>query len=621
VRSARCRQSIVHLGGSALAVFELAAIAGLLLASAYVWSPGLRGFLVWLAPAGLVFPVLFFLNPSTKLILAPPSVELGTGHGAGDVPIVMVVFDEFPIFALVGADGTIDATLFPSFARLAREGTWFRNATSTATVTPSAVGTILTGRLLGGENALANPTTRTNNLFSLLGAAYDLDVTESYVPFCPPGLCGEARSASRRTRQRHMLADAGIVLLHVWAPAGLARRLPDLAYPALLLGAADAAAAEPAGLRADGHWTRAPVERAATLERFIGSITPRARPALHYLHVLVPHVPYVYEPSGGICAGWARTARAEWWYGNGEAHVMQQRLLLQVGWVDRIVGRLIDRLERMGLYEQALLVLVADHGISFRPEEQRRALTEGNACDVLGVPLFIKRPHERAGGVSDRNVELIDVLPTIADVVGIEIPWRVDGGSAFAPAGERARKTVVGPSWPTEKRLGWTAGRLQFPSRFGIQCLMTDRPNPPVAWGTGPRRPFRVGPHGDLVGHVIRGDEIAGPPDAEVVWAAAEASASFAAGPGEVPCLVEGELIAADGSEGIDLAIAINGTIEAVGKTQRRAKASPIASAPFSIPVPAHAFHEGGNDVRVFVPRRNGGSIQLLSTRTNQARR
>jgi hypothetical protein len=84
---------------------------------------------------------------------------------------------------------------------------------------------------------------------------------------------------------------------------------------------------------------------------------------------------------------------------------------------------------------------------------------------------------------------------------------------------------------------------------------------------------------------------------------------------------VEGELIAEDGSEGIDLAIAINGTIEAVGKTQRRAKASPIASAPFSIPVPAHAFHEGGNDVRVFVPRQNGGSIQLLSTRTNQARR
>jgi hypothetical protein len=124
-----------------------------------------------------------------------------------------------------------------------------------------------------------------------------------------------------------------------------------------------------------------------------------------------------------------------------------------------------------------------------------------------------------------------------------------------------------------------------------------------------------------LIGHVIRGDEIAPPANLRVVWTGMDPSAPLASPAGEVPCFVEGRLIVEDGAaEGIDLAIAINGTIEAMGKTRLRAKpatASRIASAAFSVPVPVGAFRPGPNDVRVFVPRRDGGTIRLLPTRAD----
>jgi hypothetical protein len=593
-----------NLGGSATATLELAALAGVVLAAGFVWSPGLRAFLGWLAPAGLVFPVLFLLHPSTRLILSPPVPEIGAAGDAHDVPIVMVVFDEFPTFALVGEDGDIDATLFPNFARLARDGTWFRNATTVATVTPAAVAGILTGTA-AGPSPLGNAAAKSRNLFTLLGGAYDMDVREAYVPFCPGALCGRRSEAPRSERQRSMLSDAGLVLLHVLAPAPWAARLPDLAYATLLLRRA-----EPADHPVGAHWSHRPAERAAAIDDFIAAIGPSPKPVLHYLHVLVPHVPYVYEPSGRTCAEWRRAPDAAWWYGKGDPLVLQQRLLMQVAWVDAMVGRLLARLEDTGLYERALLVLVADHGISFRPGDQRRALTETNACDVLGVPLFVKAPHQARGGVSDRNVEVIDILPTIASLVGIAIPWPVDGQPAMADGPERAMKTVVGPSWPTEKVLGWSDGRITFPDRFGVECLTERRPNPEVAWGNDARRIFRVGAYGDLVGHVVSAAEIGDPAGIQVSFTGTDPSAPLPGEPNEVPCVIEGEVTAAHGTaERIDLVVAINGTIEAAGSSRLQG-----GRATFSIPVPAAAFRPGPNDVRVLVPQRSGAIVRFLPT-------
>ena len=84
----------------------------------------------------------------------------------------------------------------------------------------------------------------------------------------------------------------------------------------------------------------------------------------------------------------------------------------------------------MGLYDRALVIVVADHGLSFWPNEPVRVAEEKNWADILAVPL-VKVPHQRMSVVSDRNVEIIDVLPTIADILGAELPWVIDGRSVL----------------------------------------------------------------------------------------------------------------------------------------------------------------------------------------------
>ena len=108
-----------------------------------------------------------------------------------------------------------------------------------------------------------------------------------------------------------------------------------------------------------------------------------------------------------------------------------QRYLGQVGLVDTLIGRLVSRLKAEGLYDRSLIVFTADHGVSFRPNQPRRLLTEENAPDIMRVPLFIKAPHQRDGVINDRNVETVDIVPTLADLLHVSLPWTVDGQSAF----------------------------------------------------------------------------------------------------------------------------------------------------------------------------------------------
>ena len=149
-----------------------------------------------------------------------------------------------------------------------------------------------------------------------------------------------------------------------------------------------------------------------------------------------PHGPAQFLPSGREYHA-VEEAGALWddkgrWRGPLLVDQALQHHLLQVGYVDAILGTLVRRLQAVGLYDRALVVVVADHGISFEPGGSPRAVTEGNVADIAGVPFFVKYPGQRHGAVDRRAAETIDVVPTIADVVGARIPWHVDGRSLRA---------------------------------------------------------------------------------------------------------------------------------------------------------------------------------------------
>jgi arylsulfatase A-like enzyme len=174
-------------------------------------------------------------------------------------------------------------------------------------------------------------------------------------------------------------------------------------------------------------------DRAGVLERFIRSVSPRSRPALHFLHVLLPHAPYEYLPSGqryDAPPGMPGLRFEEWGPDPLLAQQAQQRYLLQVGYADRFVGRLLRRLESTGLLEASLVVVTADHGVSFHASDGRRT-SRRHLEDIAFVPLFIKLPRQRSGRVADRPIATSAILPLVARELGIELPWRADTGTAM----------------------------------------------------------------------------------------------------------------------------------------------------------------------------------------------
>ena len=239
---------------------------------------------------------------------------------------------------------------------------------------------------------------------------------EGVTRLCPARLCPERARRTLRSDARLFLEDLGVVYLHRTLPDGLRERLPSI----------DSRWENFRGGRRRGT---AP-DRAAVVDRFIRSVGPRTRPALHFLHVLLPHAPYEYLPSGeryDAPPGLPGLRFEEWGPDRRLPLQAQQRYLLQVGYADRSVGRLLDRLQATGLLDRSLVVVTADHGVSFHPNDGRRT-SERYLEDIAFVPLFVKLPGQRAARVVDRPIATSAILPLIAKTLKIELRWQADTG-------------------------------------------------------------------------------------------------------------------------------------------------------------------------------------------------
>ena len=185
----------------------------------------------------------------------------------------------------------------------------------------------------------------------------------------------------------------------------------------------------------------------------------------------------------------SRTTRGRWHASDFRVDQALQQHLLQVGYVDRLVGALVRRLEETGLYDRALVVVAADHGIGFEPGGSARSVTEENLPDIAGVPLFVKYPGQRRGLVDRRDAETIDIVPTIADVIGVPIPWHVDGRSLRG-------KPVVRRVWVRGPR----SGSVSAPANAVAAGVLSTARRNAALFGQGRDSLYRLGPHQELLG-------------------------------------------------------------------------------------------------------------------------
>ncbi len=496
----------------------------------------------------------------------------------------MVVLDELPTVSLMRADGDIDAERYPNFARLAGDATWYRNATTVHEWTTGAVPAMLTGRRPEGLPLFLD---HPDNLFTLLGGAYDLDVFESQTHLCPPELCDPDREPLPQ-RVGSLLSDLSVVYGHLVLPEDLADELPSISTAWRDFGDGDSPEALlQEGPSQPGGRPAAYTGRDAEVQKLVESLGRSDRPRLSFLHVLLPHHPWEYLPNGKIYAsdlGFQPGLENEGWVGDPELAIQaHQRHLLQVGYTDLALGRILDRLEETGLYDESLVIVAADHGVSFRPQGERRRIEEGNMEEIAFVPLFVKPPGQTEGGIDDRHARTIDIVPTVADILGVEVPWETDGRSLLA-AGAGDAEIVVGKS--SGEIVAGDADEL-VERRDRVLARQVEQ------FGDGDDEPglFGIGPRPDLLGDPVDGlatGSTGGPTFTSSSRSDYDPDSPFA------PVRVHGRIVGAP--PGQDIAIAVNGRVVAVTRSFGHDGDTLVSAV-----TPEDAYRPGENSVRLYV--------------------
>jgi hypothetical protein len=613
-------KKLSSLRGVPLAVLALG--VGLVATWLFATRPGLKLWVRYLTPAPLVFVLLFALvSPVAGLMRPQGKVPLpaaaGAAGGQRTPPVVMVTLDEFPTTSLLDSKGQIDARLYPNFAKLAGQSTWYRNATGVHWYTPFAVPAMLTGRY---PTRMVPPiyTQHRDNLFTLLARSHDLKVFESPTQLCPEQLCPTTTvSTGQDTGFRVLAKDTA----KVWAQLALPYDTgsdPSAQFVEATTSRPTPPDPTPPGPTPPGPTPTRPgtpgqvdvgsVNPPFRFEEFLDQFKTTERPGFYFLHLLLPHTPWRYLPSGMQydypTKFWGRGGPQgrDWGREPWPVTVSHQRHLLQLAFTDRLIGQMIERLKRVGLYDDALVVVTADHGISFTPGHHVRIPEQGSAHETAWVPLFIKAPHQTKGRADDRNWEQVDLVPTVADILGIKVPWRVDGVSALGPP---ARTT------PTKVFYDRAGHRLLLdgPSNLALALGgVTDRLLRPR---DGPIGLYRVGRYGGLVGRSTADVGVTSP--SSLVGATIPPTNLETIDPssGKVPAMVMGELEGAPSVPGPAVAVVVNGTIGGVSEVWR-GRDDLLA---FGAMVPDSLFRGDGNRVELFEVDASGGPPRLRPIR------
>jgi choline-sulfatase len=131
----------------------------------------------------------------------------------------------------------------------------------------------------------------------------------------------------------------------------------------------------------------------------------------------------------------------------------------EIAYMDRYVGALMDRLGEKGLRDKTLVVVAGDHGEGLGDKVE---LGHGIFLyeETLRVPLLIQNQGViRRPGVIGETVRLVDVAPTILDILGLGAETAGMQGQSFAGwlrgSGRRDRDSVVETVFPREN-FGWS---------------------------------------------------------------------------------------------------------------------------------------------------------------------
>jgi sulfatase-like protein len=584
------------IDASDTALIVLAVGVGAAVAVLWARAEPVRSFLNVLSPVPIVFLLLFLLSGQISELAFPSEAKARSIGGVARAPIVVVLLDELPSNTLVDENDRLDAKRFPGFGELARNATWFKNAYTVYDSTERAQPAIMDGDLPAKDRQPIS-SDHPNSIFSLFAKTHRMNVDEEATAVCSRDLCTDTIGEEPYGKRLSSMAeDLGLVWLHVVSPPDIENDLASVSENWGNFGGSGSTQV-PSTSQASPVNTRANLNRgrSARFQEWMDRIVPGRRPALNFKHTLMPHVPWQYVPSGRLYRRQPNDAvpglSNQAFEDQGQLDVLLQRHFLQAGFADLELQRLWKKLKSEGLWDQSLIVVAADHGVAFPHKRERRRLNRQTAPEIAPIPLLIKAPNQKQGKVDDAWVETIDILPTIFDILNLDPRVQMDGKSAFSEEVQNRDE-------------------LRFLIRYTFQVLKIpaadfERERQQIidrnhrlfgTGGDGPDRIYRIGPNPELIGQPA---SAAGPPlDVELADGGEYEHVDPASG--FVPTHIVASVNGPD-RHPRDIAVAVNGTIQAVGNTFKLAVGD--AGELVSVMVPESAFHKGRNRVEVLLQR------------------
>jgi hypothetical protein len=345
-----------------------------------------------------------------------------------------------------------------------------------------------------------------------------------------------------------------------------------------------------------GDWSNPADE----VRAFLQSIEPRQGPRLYALHVLLPHVPYQYLPSGRTYAKGRELLGyhlRKWVTNPSFVDFNYERYLLQLAYTDEVLGRIMARLKAADLWDRSLVIVTADHGVSFHPGGHRRYVDLDNIGDIAPIPMFVKTPHQRRAEVDRLAARSIDVVPTIADQLGIKVPWSLDGTSLLARDRQPPSRIVVRSYTGDVVNASWA--RVARGQQQTLDWKLR-------LFGFGQDTLYAEGHDRQLIGKRI---------DAFPTWSGALIRAEidepraviFDPSSHTVPSRVSGTLVGVAAGRSLKVVVAVNNRIAAVAPTT-----TTDGKVSFSTLVSDSVLRTGVNSIAIFAVRpREDGQLAL----------
>lgn len=590
----------------------LIAMAVVPIAVAGVWlhhrSLLFRQLIAMTVVGAVIFPASFFLSPAVREVVFDwhPSASNADSSNLAKTPVVMIIFDGLTAGSLLDETDQVDAVRFPAFGRLASMSSFYRNTTTVHPRTDHAVPAMLASVYPEGDLAPVEAN-YPNNLLRLIYETHQFDMTvfEPVTELAPIALQQLKPYRSVQAGTWDLFDTTTRVFLQISLPREVSTHMTRL--PRAWFGLLPNSPTTNRLLKGkiSYPWDNSRTEQ---VRHFLSTIQRSPRPTFHFLHVALPHYPWSLLPDGSTYAPNAsiatfvpglqqETISSDPWF----AAQLWQRNLLQIQMADHSLGQILDQLEEQGLLEEALVVVTADHGMSFLPGEGLREVSGNTLADIVSVPLFIKTPGQILAEVNDRNVETIDIAPSIAEILRLPVPneWQ---GIPVTSSEVKPRKTIAATNTIIEP---------DFPQRRQHTRRLIE------TFGTGSKddRLGRLNIVPELVGRVV---DTAGLPDSEysaalmlpVPSSNSQETAFLSNDAAYVPCEIEGFVLGPSSDlplkEPVFIAVSVDGKILATTRTSK----DPRDKTAFSALIPWQVLDDDASMV-LLEARRTGDQWEL----------